>query len=155
MQHEDNAFFHVGMKGYISKEGKLLIVRESEAFEDGGKWELPGGRIGHDEVDSPFQDVLRREIAEECGAVRVRIGEIVHVFRRHFANGKRVVLLGFDCEYLEGEIVLSDEHEKYAWISEEDMKKYEFVNGYEEAIRTYFQKKSGERENLTRITQSI
>ena len=139
---EDNKHFYVGLKAFIGKGDALLILRESEKFDGGGKWELPGGRIGNDEDDKTLQEVMLREVEEECGkALRVKVGDIVHVFRRQFANGEWVFLTGFDCEYLSGEVELSDEHCEYAWITQSDMEKYEFVKGYKEAIEILFSKK--------------
>ena len=141
---EDNKLFFVGLKAFIAKDGKLLILREfaSEKYPSGKKWEIPGGRITESEERTPLIDVLLREVREECGSIEIIVGEVFHVFRRQFPNGEWVFLAGFDCSYISGEVTLSHEHTEYAWIIEADMEHYDFVNGYEEAIRAYFRKKS-------------
>lgn len=137
---EDNKHFYVGLKAFIGKNGRLLVVRESEEFDEGGMWELPGGRIGNDESENTFHSVLLREVNEECGDVEIRIGEIIGVFRRRFANGEWVILVGYDCDYISGEISLSEEHCEYKWIGPEDVDGCVFVNGYKEAVVDYFRR---------------
>jgi len=141
MGEEDNKLFFVGLKAFIEKEGSLLVVRESGSFREGGNWELPGGRIQQGETETPFNEVLLREVKEECGAIQIIVGDVIEIFRRKFANGQWVVLAGFDCRYLSGEVTVSDEHSEYAWITAKDLPSYQFVPGYKEAIESYFKKK--------------
>ena|SRR3989344_7407606 len=141
MVREENKLFYVGMKAFIAKADTLLIVRQSQHYADSGKWQLPGGRIAHGEEGSSLESILLREIKEECGEIKISVGDIIHVFRRQFASGEWVFLVGFDCQYLSGEVELNEESTEYAWIRQEDIDRYEFVNGYQEAIEVYFSKK--------------
>ena len=140
MVREENRLFYVGMKALIEKDGALLILKQSDHYGKEKKWQLPGGRITFGEETVPFSDILAREIREECGELEVKIGGISQVFRRKFPSGEWVLLICFDCHYISGAVQLNGEHTEYAWITSTDIEKYEFVNGYEAAIRTHFQK---------------
>ena len=66
----------------------------------------------------PFDEILERELREELGAdFRYRSNGPVAIFRHRrpeiAALGEpeaRIVMIGFEVEYLGGEIRLSDEH---------------------------------------------
>ncbi len=140
---EPNAKFFVGVKAFIEHEGKLLILRQSDHYEDVGKWQLPGGRIGLGEETEELKTVLLREVQEECGeGFSIAVGEFFHVFRRLPRNGTWTILIAFKCTYRSGEIRLNGEHTEYAWITREEMRKYEFVEGFQEALQIYFEKYS-------------
>lgn len=138
---EKNQEFHIGLKAFIRKNNALLILRESDRYKSGGKWELPGGRIKNTEVNLPLEKVLTRELSEELGdAVKVKIGKVLFVWKRLTHPDKKVFLVGFDCSYKAGDIKLSDEHTDFAWIKVKDTKNYRFVDGYKEVIVNYFKK---------------
>lgn len=116
--------YHVAMKAFVRKGRDVLICRERVS----GRWDLPGGRIGVGEFDMPLGDILKREIAEELGLeFRYKNNGPVAVFRHRrpeiSAEGKpevRVLMIGFELEYLGGKITLSDEHSDYRWIPTEE-----------------------------------
>lgn len=58
-----DCFYRVTIKGMCVREGKLLLVRESQSHS-GQKWELPGGGLDFGEA---IPDALSREIKEETG----------------------------------------------------------------------------------------
>ena len=58
-----DCFYRVTIKGLCVRDGKLLMIRESES-QSGQKWELPGGGLDFGEdINTGF----RREIKEEMG----------------------------------------------------------------------------------------
>lgn len=141
---QNEKLFYVGLKAFIASGDKLLIFREAEYPNAPGvrKWEIPGGRIQHSEIKYALIDVLLREVREECGeSLQIKVGEMFYAFRRQFPDGSWVFLAGYDCQYISGEVKLSHEHTDFAWIEEKDLRKYDFVNGYKEAITEYFRKK--------------
>ena len=141
---QDNKLFFVGLKAFIEKDGKVLILRETfTPYTKERAWELPGGRIQHDEDAVPLESILLREVREECGEnLRITVGDVIHVFRRQFSDASWVFLVGYDCKYLSGEVSISTEHTEYQWLAPEDIDTYDFVNGYKEAITEYFRKKA-------------
>jgi len=52
-------FYRVSAKALIVKDGKVLLIQESD-----GRWELPGGGL---EVGESFTQGISREIKEEIG----------------------------------------------------------------------------------------
>ncbi|MBI2096713.1 MAG: NUDIX domain-containing protein [Candidatus Sungbacteria bacterium] len=138
---EKNQNFHVGLKAFVQKGRKLLILQESDRYKSGGKWELPGGRIKETESDVSSKDILERELKEECGrTLKVKVGEIVSVWIRGDHPDAQIFLVGFECKYKSGQPTLSNEHISYAWIEKGDVRKYNFAGGYLESIKEFFKK---------------
>ncbi|MEK7662378.1 MAG: NUDIX hydrolase [Patescibacteria group bacterium] len=138
---QKNQNFHVGLKAFINKNDKLLILREPDRGNDFGKWGLPGGRIQEAESNTPLDNVLKREIFEECGRITVKIGDIEGVWRSRSRGGVSVFLIGFKCNYVNGDVILNEEHVEHKWIAKDEAGKYTFASGYKEAIDSYFLKK--------------
>ncbi|MBI2055254.1 MAG: NUDIX domain-containing protein [Candidatus Sungbacteria bacterium] len=101
---------------------KVLVCKEDN---ETGEWDLPGGRIAVGEFYTPLEVILEREIKEELGdEVKYKNNGPVAMFRylrpEVTAQNKpevRVFMIGFELEYLGGEIALSDEHNEYRWVS--------------------------------------
>ena len=132
MAQDDQSFF-VGLKAFLGKDGKLLVLQDREGF-----WELPGGKIKKSEdVESAF----RREVSEELGSqVQFSVQGILHSWIRKPDPNKDFVLflVGLKCTYQQGEIVLSKEHKEFKWIDEDDIDDLQFENTYEDTVRYYF-----------------
>lgn len=131
-EHQD---FNVGLKAFIEKDGKLLVLKE-----DKGKWELPGGRIEKNELNKSLDKILLRETEEELGEdFQLTVDGIFRTWiRKPDDTDFYLFLVGFKCEYIEGEITLSSEHEDFRWIDKEEIEQLEFVNTYQEAVEQYF-----------------
>lgn len=135
--------YHVAMKAFVRKDDKVLILMEAD---DVGKADLPGGRIAIGEFDVPLDDILAREIEEELGAdVRYRNNGPVAIFRHRrpeiTALGKpevRVLMIGFELEYLGGEIKLSEEHTAYQWVPLAEAPSV-LPGGQQEGMRKYLE----------------
>lgn len=130
--------FDVGLKAFIERDGKLLVVRESI----GGLWEMPGGRIDVGEEQTDLHEILLREIREELGEnFRVTIGQPFYTWVRMWTIPKvgQVYLTGYRCTYVSGAITISDEHTETRWISQDELGMLEFAPGYKEAAQRYWQ----------------
>ncbi len=108
------------MKAFIRKSEDILLL---ETIDD-GQYDLPGGRIAVGEYEMPLDEILKREIEEELGSdFRYKNNGPVAIFRHrrqgNTAAGKpevRILMIGFELEYLGGEINLSEEHSSWKWL---------------------------------------
>lgn len=111
--------FHISQKAviYDPAAGKFLLMKYSDEPETGKDeaWSFVGGRM---EEGENTLDALNREIREEIGDIDY---EIIQTIDTHASgNTFRVGYLVF---YKGGEIVLSEEHETFSWLSEEEIEK--------------------------------
>lgn len=106
--------FEVSLKAFILDAGRALFVRESNT----GYWELPGGRIDVGEEMLPQNAILAREIAEELGSdLEIIFGDHAVTWTRAHPGGERFVFLVARIGELKaGAPVLSDEHDRLAWL---------------------------------------
>ena len=133
---EDRSF-GVAVKAAIIDGSRVLVLYKTaqEALGDPDpaiRVDLPGGRVAFGE--SPVA-ALHREVAEETG---LSVAVTAPIATWHYVHGRfQLVGIDFLCEYVSGEVSLSDEHERFAWLTEEEMaerhpeRKTEFAAVYE------------------------
>ncbi len=117
----DKLFF-AGLKAVIEKDGKVLVLNDSQMGPD-----LLGGKIQDGETD--FLAALKREVKEETG-LKVQISEPFSIgyFKfpdqvKHRHAGKEIFLVFFKAKYISGEVTISDEHNKFDWFDKDRFKK--------------------------------
>ncbi|MEA2056473.1 MAG: NUDIX hydrolase [Patescibacteria group bacterium] len=109
--------FVVGIKGFIVKDNKLLLLKKSErGYISSEFWDLPGGRIDGDE--NPLE-TLKRELNEELPGIKeIEIKDLLWVYRIPYVieNASNLFLV----YYLVGADVsaakLSTEHVEKKWV---------------------------------------
>lgn len=121
----------------IEKDGKYLFTQRPEDGRHlGGSWEFPGGKV--DFGEDPRQG-LEREIEEELG-IKIKAGEIFECSSRVYDGKKHVVLLGFHCKYISGEIKNKDIQD-HTWLIPGEMWDYKICEAdspfIEKLIRLY------------------
>ena len=91
----------------LHKNNKVLMLqRKNEPHK--GYWCLPGGYINYNET---LEEAIKRETLEEAG-LNIDVGKLVGVYRiDNDPRGINIDIIYEGC--LEGEIKISDEHEKY------------------------------------------
>mgnify|MGYP003587893100 FL=1 len=113
----------------VNNKGEVLIVRESAKNEEGTqihKWGLIGGRL---EPGEPFYTALQRETREEVG-LKVEpikplyVGEWTPVIK---GIPTQIIAVFILCKALTENVVLSDEHDDFAWILPASRTKYTFM----------------------------
>jgi len=111
----------------IERGGRILITRRRTGTHLAGLWEFPGGKA---HAGERWPDALRREIAEELGAV-ASVGECIEIVEWGFAE-RRFRLVFFRC-------TIADEPEpregqEMVWVAPCDLRRYEFPPADERLI---------------------
>jgi 8-oxo-dGTP diphosphatase len=131
--------FQVALKAFVLDEDRLLMVREADGERH---WELPGGRIEVGEESLPPLAVLRRELSEELGtAFACEVGSLVAAWVRPPDPPRRnvpVLLVGFRCRRVAGEIALSDEHIECRWVTRSESAQLQLAPGYAAALDEFW-----------------
>lgn len=110
----DFATFQVSLKLLLKKNDEYLFM--TCAFT--GKYDLPGGRLGDAEYDTPLVEGIRREVREELGPdVKYKLVKPIFQFRAHPKKDKPYIFVTvYEADYISGTICLSSEHTAYQWI---------------------------------------
>jgi 8-oxo-dGTP diphosphatase len=126
-------------KAFINFNGKILILRESNKYQDGansGVYDLPGGRV---KPGQRFDESLLREIKEETG-LTVKIGRPFSVNEwRPIVREEQWQVIGtfFECFADTDKIVLSEDHDDFLWLDPKDYKKYNLISTNIPAFEDY------------------
>jgi 8-oxo-dGTP diphosphatase len=141
---EQNEMHVVSITGIIIKDGKFLITQRSlskKAFP--GMWTVPGGKLElKDYVNLPkdtkqqwyniFEKVLRREIKEE---VNLDIKNIKYLTSISFIRPDNTpgIIVSLYADWANNEVKLDEESVDYRWVTLEEAKSYNLIEGiYEE-----------------------
>jgi 8-oxo-dGTP pyrophosphatase MutT (NUDIX family) len=105
----------VGLVIVLDSQEKALILKRSEEVGYGvNRWSIPGGHIQEEEA---FEDGAIRETKEETNLEVSNLDHIKSVGRLHY-----YVAHGF-----EGKLKINFEHTDSAWVTHEDLDKYDIV----------------------------
>lgn len=103
------------------KEGRcLLIKRSAKSRGNPGRWDLPGGKV---EKGEDFEAALKREVHEETG-LSIEITGVLGACESE-SEDRKIAYLFMKGTAEPGEIKLSDEHEDFAWVSENELPNYD------------------------------
>lgn len=130
----NHAYFQVATKVLLRDNDKILVLETPDGYLD-----FPGGRVDKTEQDLPWREALAREISEEIGdAVRYQLGQTAFVSKRTYHWGydepQYIALIFFEGEYQGGDITISDEHDKYHWLTAAELlaSDLKFISEYEQ-----------------------
>jgi 8-oxo-dGTP diphosphatase len=122
----------VVVKGVVLNEGKALIVQRSIDDEfGGGTWECVGGKI---EFGEDLESALIREIKEEV-SLDVTVNKILYATTFKTNPSRQLVILTYLCGCKNRDVVLSNEHSDYQWVTKDQFKLHitpEIRNDFEE-----------------------
>lgn len=144
---ENKELHRIASTCIIHKDGKYLITKRSldkKAFP--GKWTVPGGGLETDDyVNTPpstsagqwyfaIEKSLRREIKEE---VNLEVDKPKYLLDLTFVipNGTPALVLSFYANYKSGEVKLDKDNIDWAWVSYEEAKNYDLIDGILEEIK--------------------
>ncbi len=129
----------VATKAFINKDGKILVVRESNKYTDGsnaGSYDIVGGRL---EPGQHFRDSLLREIEEETG-LKVKVGKpfFVNEWRPTVRNEPwHIVGVFFECLAESDQVILSADHDHYKWVDPIQYKESGLIENLHPAFEAY------------------
>ncbi len=143
-----NQLLHeVVITAIIIKDGRYLITRRSpnkKRFP--GMWTVPGGKLEtNDYINLPketkdywynvLEKVLKREVAEEVGLEIENVEYVTSLATIH-QDGAPSLVISVMADYKSGDVVLQEnETDKYEWITLEEAKNYELIDGiYDELV---------------------
>lgn len=121
----------------INDNNEVLLVRESNKYQDGtniAKYDVPGGRI---EVYETLSDALGREVLEETGlsVKSYELFDIHDTFNKKDKETWHIVRLFYKVACKEGPIILSKDHDAFDWVNVGLLK--EFPGVIENLIPTF------------------
>lgn len=145
-------FYNVSLKVFLRNEkGEVLGLEAARGGSYDGFYDLPGGRIGLDEFQTPLEDIIKRELKEEIGEVDydlvlkpVALGRNENPNRQSPLGGfVHIFNIFFEANYKSGEIKISEEHRGVKWIKleKETLDKY-FRFAILEGAKTYLENKN-------------
>ena len=155
-QYKENLVHYVVVTGIVVRDGRYLIAKRSEdepAFP--GQWTVPGGKVEVSDYkdrpkDTPVQwygvleDAVRREIMEE---VNVEVGPLGYVTSLVYIrpDGVPSLVVSLWGEYQSGEVVVqkSEGLTEYAWVSLEEARGYDLIDGILEELEMLDRKLRG------------
>jgi len=135
---------YIVVTGIIIKNGKYLITKRSsneQAFPN--QWTVPGGKLVLDDYKNRskdtsahwyniFEGLLKREVKEETG---LNIKNISYLTSLAYIRDDNIptIIVSLFADYAGGEINLSPELTEHSWVTLEEAKKYNLIEGiYEE-----------------------
>lgn len=120
MDKKSHAQFAVSQGAVIENEkGQVLILKLHNS-----RWGIPGGHL-HENED--WLDGLKREIKEETGITNFDIKRVGGISVK--GSGYGVWFHAMLATSESGDIILSDEHDAYAWVSsKEELDTYDFCH---------------------------
>lgn len=139
----DKDLYFVAVKLFIlDKYNRLLITKDKF-----GDWDIPGGRLRDVDFKVELKNVIARKMTEELGSeFKYELGKPV-VFMRHereefLSDGKkelrRIFAIGYEAKYINGEIKLGVNHEKYEWVALKSFVPEDyFTGGWLEGVKQF------------------
>jgi len=147
-KYDKNKAHYLSVTGILVKDGKFLIAKRADwekAFP--GKWTVPGGKI--EVLDyvlrckdtsqhwyNVLEDSLRRECLEEVGLEIEDIGYVTSmVYIREDSIPSMIISLYAFPKSPDASIALCNALTDYAWVSLEEAKDYDLIEGiFEELV---------------------
>ena len=156
MEIQNKELHRVVSTAIIHKDGKYLILRRSpqkKVFP--GRWTVPGGGLVVDDYINiqkttpdawyyAITDSLRREIKEETA---LEVNDLNYLLDLAFIrpDGIPVVTLSYYSDYKAGDVKLNEESCDYQWVTAEEVKNYDLIEGIKEEIEMVDKIKKGRK----------
>lgn len=153
----------VAITAIIIKDGKFLITRRSKGKKRfPNMWTVPGGKLEtgdytmlpKDTKDywyNVLEKTLRREVGEEVGIGIDNIEYLTSLATVH-PDGNPSLVISCTADYAGGEVCLQEEEsDGFAWVSLEEARGYELIDGIYDELVLAQEKMSGKRSEWKRF----
>jgi 8-oxo-dGTP pyrophosphatase MutT (NUDIX family) len=110
-----------GVKGIVRKNDHILVL-----VKPNGTLDLPGGRVENGET---IKSALRREINEETG-LKVEIHDPIEEWSFYKTPDQLIKGITLECDYLDGNVKLCEEHKRYFWVAIDNIKCLNFTRNF-------------------------
>ena len=151
--------FEIAITAIICKEDKYLITRRSmEKRRFPGKWVVPGGHLETSDYTSHpkesehywynvLEKALAREVKEETGLEIENVHYVTSLATVHEGqDGAPSLVISCLADWKSGEIVLQQEEaDKFEWVTPEEAKKYDLIDGILDEIMMADALRKGEK----------
>lgn len=149
MEKENNFLHEVAITAIIVKDGAYLITRRSPNKKRWpGMWTVPGGKLEvsdytrlpkdtHGYWYNVLEKTLRREVKEEVGLEITNIEYVTSLATVHEDKAPSLVISCM-ADWVSGDVVLQKEEcDEFAWVSLEEAKNYQLIDGiWDELVMT-------------------
>lgn len=123
----------------------LLLKRSPKKKVYPGKWTVPGGGLVRDDYLAtpkttsdgwyyPMVGSLQREIQEEAG---IEVKNLQFLLDMTFIrpDDVAVLVLSYYGEYVRGQVTLDEDSVEFAWVTYEEAKTYDLIDGIVQEIK--------------------
>jgi 8-oxo-dGTP diphosphatase len=160
---ESQYLHEVAVTAIIIKDKKFLIIKRSpnkKRFPN--MWTVPGGKLEtKDYISLPketkdywynvLEKVLRREVKEEVGLEIENIEYVTSLATIH-ADGAPSLVISCMADYVSGDVQLQlEETDDFAWVSVDQSKKYNLLDGIYDELVMAEKKLKGEKSEWKRF----
>jgi 8-oxo-dGTP pyrophosphatase MutT (NUDIX family) len=127
----DDGPMWVAVAAIVVRGNRVLAMRRSSGRPGAGLWETVSGRVKPGEDP---REALAREIVEETGLSVRLVARPIDVYAAS-RGGEPMTVVAFRGDHVSGEVVLSDEHDAFAWLTEDEFARTSTLHRLVEATR--------------------
>lgn len=162
MESKNRQLHEIAITAIILKGGKYLVVRRAAVKKRFPKmWTVPGGKFEvEDYLNFPkdtgsywynvLERTLRREVKEEVNLEIKNIEYLTSLASIH-PDGNPSLVISCTADYDSGDVKLEEgEIDDFAWVSLEESKKYNLIDGIYDELVMADRKRRGERSEWKR-----
>ena len=154
---ENQCLHEVVVTAIIYQGDRYFITRRAPSKKRfPGMWTVPGGKLETSDYTSLKKDTehywynvlentLRREVREEAGIEIANIQYVTSLATIH-PDGNPSLVISCMATYASGEVMLQPEEcDQYAWVTLEEAKQYQLIDGIYDELLIASQRRNGLR----------